>query len=98
VATLLNELIARYGEAGVLSVRPYVLESGETARWLVEIDGEDVPDADVRITEDPEGPEGFEFVLMFLVRGDEEIEIGRWSRKRYPHGPSAILRTLGDLR
>jgi hypothetical protein len=95
---MLDELITRYGEEAILSVRPYVLDSGETLRWIVEINGEDVPDAEVRITEDPEGPEGFEFVLTFLVRGDEEIEIGRWSRKRHPHGPAAILRRLGDFR
>jgi hypothetical protein len=92
---MLDRLITRYGEDAILSVRPYVLDSGEILRWVVEINGEDAPDMDVRITEDPEG---FEFVLTFLVRGDEEIEIGRWSRKRHPYGPPAILRTLGDLR
>ena len=90
---MLDELIDRYGEDAILTVRPYVLDSGETLRWIVEIDGVDIYDNDVRIQDDPDRPDGS---VMFLVRGDEEIEIGRWSRKLYPHG--AVIHRLGDLR
>lgn len=92
---MLDELIDRYGEDAILTVRPYMLDSGETLRWVVEIDGRDTPDTDVRIEEHPERPD---VMVMILVRGDEEIEIQHWPRKRYPYGPAAIVRRLGDLR
>jgi hypothetical protein len=92
---MLDELITRYGEDAILTVRPYVVESGETLRWIVAIDGVDVHDNDVRIQDDPDRPDGS---VMSLVRGDEEIEIGRWSKKLYPHGPAAVIHRLGDLR
>jgi hypothetical protein len=42
---MLEELIARYGENAVVTARPHMLESGETYRWELEIDSENVPDA-----------------------------------------------------
>jgi hypothetical protein len=92
---MLDELIARYGEGAILTVSPYVLDSGETLRWIVEIDGKDLPDTDVRVQEHAGRPD---VVVMSLVHGDEEIEIQHWSRKRYPHGPSALVCRLRDLR
>ena len=88
---LLDDLIRRYGEGAIVAVRPYMNDTGETLRWFVEIDGLDVPDLDVR-----DSRRG-ELMVMLLVRGGDEIEIGRWSPKTYPHGPAAFLRTLGDL-
>jgi hypothetical protein len=71
-----------------------VLDTGETLRWVVEIDGKDVPDVDARVERHPERSG---VMVMTFVRGDEELEIESWSTKRYSHGP-AVIRTLGDLR
>jgi hypothetical protein len=92
---MLDELIERHGAGAILTARPYMLDSGETLRWVLEIDGNDVPDADVRIDELPERPD---WRVMFLVRGNEELEIERWSTKRYKDGPTAVIRSLGELR
>lgn len=92
---MLDELIDRYTEGAILTVRPYVLESGETLRWTLEVDGEPVPDADILTREHPEHPG---WIVMLLVRGDEELEIDRWSTERYLHGPAAVIRSLGQLR
>jgi hypothetical protein len=92
---VLDELIDRYSEDAIVVVSPYVLDSGETLRWILEIDGEDVPDVDIRIQEHPEHPD---WVLMLLVYGDEEVELNRWSTKRHKYGPAAVIRRLGDLR
>ena len=91
----LDELIDRYGEDAILTTRPYVLDSGETLRWALEIDGSPVPDADVRIASHAERPG---VMVMWLVHGDENIELMSWSTKRYPYGPAAVIRRLGDLR
>jgi hypothetical protein len=88
---LLDDLIDRYGEAAILTVRPYIIDSGEILRWIVEIDGEDPPDMDVRIDR------GDPWVVMSLVRGGKEMLIGRWSRKRHPDGAQVIW-SLGGLR
>jgi hypothetical protein len=104
---MLDELIERYGEGAILTVGPYVLASGETLRWIVEIDGLDVPDIDVRIDEDVERPD---IKLMILVHGDDQVELDRWhedASNPYSikagapysrHGPAAVIRRLGDLR
>ena len=91
---MVDELIERYGKGAVLTVNPYVLDSGETLRWIVEIDGADMPVADVRIREHPERPD---VMVMFLVCGNQELEIEHWSIERYPHGPASVVRTLGGL-
>jgi hypothetical protein len=90
---VLDELIDRYGTGAVLTVSPYVLDSGDTLRWILQIDGKEVPYADVRIQEDPDRPD---WMLMFLVRGDEEVEIERWSTKRDPHGPASVYVPSGS--
>jgi hypothetical protein len=96
---LLDELIDRYTEGALLVARPYTPDnSGEILRWIVEIDGEDLPDADILTRDDPEHPD---WIVMLLVRGDEELEIDRWSttKTRRPHGPpTSVPRTLGQLR
>jgi hypothetical protein len=93
---VLAELVDRYGEDAVVTARPYVSESGEIVRWFLEIDGKDVPDADLQVTE---LPESHGTTVMLLVRIDgETIELNRWSTERYPHGPAAVVRRLGDLR
>lgn len=92
---MLDELIDRYGEDAILTARPYVPASGETLRWILEIDGSPVPDADVRTASHEERRH---LIVMLLVHGDEEVEIGRWSTKIHPYGPAAVMRRLGDLR
>jgi hypothetical protein len=89
---MLDELINHYGAGAVLTVRPYVLDSGETLRWVVAIDGKDVPDADIRI----DVQEGAAFAAIILVRGKDELEITRWPTNR-PE-PAEIVDTLGGLR
>jgi hypothetical protein len=37
-------------------------------------------------------------MVMVLVHGEEEVEIGRRSTKRSRYGPAAVIRRLGDLR
>jgi hypothetical protein len=88
---MLDELIARHGEAAVLTVRPYIIDSGEILRWVLEIDGKEPTDMDVRIDQ------GDPWVVMSLVRGSEEIEIGRWSRNHHPEGAEVVW-TLGGLK
>jgi hypothetical protein len=91
----LLDVFARYDDGAVVTVSPYVLDSGETLRWIVEIDGENTSDVDARVESHPERSD---VMVMTLVHGDEELEIESWSTKRYPHGPAAVIRTLGDLR
>ena len=91
---LLDELIERFGQGAVLTINPYVLDSGETLRWILQIDGKEMPDMDVRIEERPERPGQ---ISMSLVRGDDELEVGRWPKSRYPEG-APVLWTLGQLR
>ena len=93
---MLDKLIGRYGDAAILTVRPYTrpstLDTGEILRWVVEIDGKEPLDVDVRIDRSAPG-----WVVMALVRGDEEIEIGRWSRRDHPDG-APVIWSLGGLR
>jgi hypothetical protein len=84
----LQALIDRHGTGAVLTNNPYVLDSGETLRWIVLNDGEEVHDVDVRVDE----KEG----VMFLTHAGEELELSRWSTERYLHGPQ-IVETLGGL-
>jgi hypothetical protein len=91
---MLDELIERHGAGAVLSVDPYAGDSGETLRWVVHIDWNEVSDADIRVQEHPERPD---VMVMSLVGADEEIEIAQWSRKRYPHG-HRVIRILRELR
>ena len=88
---LTQQLIARYGAGAVLTVSPYMPDSsGDILRWVLQIDGKEPTDMDVRIDHDP-------WVVMFLVRGDEELEVGRWSREQHPEG-AQVVETLGGLR
>jgi hypothetical protein len=72
-----------------------VLGSGETLRWEFEIDGLRVPDVDLRLASEVEHPD---VIVMSLVRADEELAISAWSAQRYPGGPAAVSRTLGEIR
>jgi len=91
---LLDELIERFSKDAVLTVNPYVRESGETLRWVLEIDGTEPSNLDVRIGKHPERPNQ---VSMFVVRGDDELEVGRWPVKDHPEG-APVVWTLGGLR
>lgn len=92
---LLDELIARHGEGAVLTVRPYMPDtSGVILRWVVELDGEEPADMDMRIEPDRDDPH---WIVMSLVRGDEELVVGRWLRRDHPEGATVIW-TLGGLR
>jgi hypothetical protein len=90
---LLDDLIAQHGEGGVVRVAPEGLEPGSTLRWVVEVDGHDVSDLDVRIRPHPAGTQ----LVVFLVRDDEELEVGRWLTLMHPHG-SGLVVTLSELR
>lgn len=91
--TVLDELIDRYGTHAVISVDPYMPDnSGEILRWVLQIDGKEVPDIDVRTA-----PEGDDWMLMLLVRGDEEFELGRWRESTHPGG-HRFVDTLGGLK
>lgn len=67
--------------------------SGGILRWIVELDGKEPLDMDVRIepAEDPR------WIVMSLVRDGEELVIGRWPRRQHPEG-AQVLWNLGDLR
>jgi hypothetical protein len=91
---VLDELIERYGEGAVVSARPWVNDAGEADRWFIEIDGMEVSDIDLRIHPDSKRPG---VMVMLLVYGGDEVEIDRWSTKKYKYGPAAVVRTLGDL-
>jgi hypothetical protein len=92
--SVLDEFIERFGLGAILSVDPYVGDSGETLRWIITIDGHEVSDADVRVEEHPERAG---VTVMSLVSRDEEIELARWSTDRYPHG-HRVVRTLREIR
>jgi len=91
-STLLDDLIAIHGEGALLNVKQYVLEDrvGDDFRWIVLIDGHDVPELEVRHEPDPELPGLF---VMSLVRGNEELPLIRWSHE---HGQ--LLETLAHLK
>jgi hypothetical protein len=91
---LLDDLIERYGTGAVVAVRPYMPDnSGEILRWVLEIDGEEASEADVRVTE----RDGLS--VMLLVGGGEEIELTSWREGAPGPGspPAAFLDTLGGL-
>jgi hypothetical protein len=77
---MLDDLVDRYGEGAIVTVSPYVLDSGETFRWSVQIDGKEVSDIDVRVDEDPETGDQ---MVMRLFHADEELEIERWSKRGF---------------
>jgi hypothetical protein len=85
---VLDELIERHGEGAIITVRPYVLDSGETLRWIVEINGVDVPDVDVAVRPDSERTD---VMVMLLVYGGEEVELDHWSttKSKIRAGPSS---------
>jgi hypothetical protein len=90
----MQELIEKYGPGAILTVDPYVQDSGETLRWVVQIDGADVNELDVRVQEHPERDD---MMIMYLVVGDENIELHRWSTRRDPYGPARVMRRLREL-
>jgi hypothetical protein len=87
---LLTELIERYGTGAVVTVDPYTPDSSDDIlRWVLLIDGEDVSDADIRVSErDGRG-------VMLLTGGGEEVELARW-REGAPD--PLVVDTLGALR
>lgn len=88
---MLQMLIDRYGPGAVLNVAPFVLDNGETLRWIVQIGGAEIQEVDVRV-EEKEGT-----VVMCLTHAGEELELNRWTTKRHPHGPAGFVDTLGAL-
>jgi hypothetical protein len=91
---MLDALVGRYGLRAIVSVFPDVSDDDGSIRWLLTIDGEDVPDARVRI-----GPvaERSGWSAATLVAGGDEVQMMRWSDAQYPNGPSGIMRTLREL-
>ncbi len=92
---VLRDLIERYGEAAIVRAYPVMLESGETYRWELEIDGVARPDATVHVRRHPDNPD---VMVMLLVHGGEEVEMMTWRDGGRPGEPAAVLRRLGDLR
>lgn len=71
-----------------------MLESGETYRWQLEIDGVNVPGVSAQVRRDLE----HDYTrVMVLVGNDEEVELLRWSTRMHPHGPADVVRRLGNL-
>jgi hypothetical protein len=68
--------------------------SGEIPRWVVLIDGEAVPEADIRVRE-RKGRS-----VMLLTNGSDEIELTWWREDgRGPAGPpGSVIDTLGALK
>ena len=84
----------RYGTGAVLTVGPYMPDSsGEILRWVLQMDGEEVDTADIRIDE-RDGRS-----VMLLTDGTDEIELARWREgARGSQGaPASIVDTLGAL-
>lgn len=92
---MLDELIERYGEGAVVTARPYVLDKDDNVRWVVQIDGSPIPDADVRVAPDREHPQ---IIIVALVREHEEVVLARWFTTLLPHEPAGIVETLGAIR
>ncbi len=104
---MLEQLIARYGEEASLTVRPHVLDDGETLRWVVQIDAMDLPYADVRIGVPVQHPD---IKVMMLVVGNDVVELTRWHEDEtspdsikagatyYEDGPPSVVESLGRLR
>ena len=88
----IEDLISRYGEGALLTVRPYMPDgTGEVLRWEAQIDGQYLSDADVALREAPNsGP-----VRMLLVFDEDEIEVARWTAGKHP---AAVIRRLRELR
>src|SRR5215210_1418802 len=93
--SVLDKLISRYGETALLTVRPQAGASGKTEQWITQIDGIDVSDLQIQTRELAERPG---IVVMFLVSGDEEVEIDHWAVKYEPYGPLGVMRRLGDIK
>ena len=88
---MLAQLIDRYGQDALITVRPHLLDSSDYFRWDLEIDGSRAPDAAVHVRANPARPH---VLVLVLVHGDEEIELGRWDASS---PPAEVTRRLGDL-
>jgi hypothetical protein len=89
--SILDDLTERYGDAAVFIVSRYWLDSdGTDVRWVVQIDGHDVPGVDIRHEPDPKHSGRW---TITLVRGSEELELISWQ-----HEHSPLHETLGSLK
>jgi hypothetical protein len=88
---LVDDLIKRYGVNAILTVHPS-MPGGEILRWVLMIDGEDVPEADIRIVE-RNGRS-----VMLITNGQDEIRLTSWRVDANGRGaPSSVVDTLGAL-
>jgi hypothetical protein len=76
---MIESLVSQYGRATVITVGPYIPESGEVLRWVVLLDGSSAHDLDAAVHVDPDNPD---YMVMTLVRGTEKIELQRWRANR----------------
>ena len=90
---MLDDLIDRFGAGAVVTAQPAMLESGETYRWELKIDGIFARGVFAKLRRHPAYPD--QRVLLMVSNG-EEVEIGHWSTKR-PE-PATFEHTLGGLR
>jgi hypothetical protein len=90
---VLDDLVAEFGLSGVVNALPYIAAGGETLRWVVNIDGVERPDIDIRVVEDEAGNP----VTILLVHGHQEVELWRWRRSMPKSAPASITRSLREL-
>ena len=91
---LLDDLIERFGEGALLTAGQYVLGEGrDDFRWIVRLDGEDMPDLDVRVSDDPDYPG---ISVMTLIRGSDNAELELFRGHELGVVVSRILRDLRD--
>jgi hypothetical protein len=93
IDSVLDDLIDRFGTGAVVTAQPAMLESGETYRWELKIDGEFVRGVYAKLRGNPAHPDTR---LLMMVSDGDEVELGRWSTKR-PE-PATFTQTLGGLR
>jgi hypothetical protein len=87
-----DDLIKRHGARAILTVHPSMPGGGEILRWVLMIDGEDVPEADIRIVE-RNGRS-----VMLITNGQEEIRLTSWRLDANGRGaPSSVVDSLGAL-
>jgi hypothetical protein len=88
---LLDVLVERHGPRAIVTVHPYQ-PGGEILRWELLIDGEEVPEADIRLIE-RNGR-----TVMLITNGTEEIELTSWREDPRGRGaPASIVDTLGAV-
>jgi len=56
---MLDEPAERYGEDAVVTASPYMDDNGDTIRWILEINGAPITDADIRLQPQADRPDSW---------------------------------------